>query len=413
MKRRIATAACAATLLLIAPNGARADVIDDWNAIMLNIVAAQNPFAQARFAAITQLAVFEAVNACTGEYDPYLGAVDAAPGASPEAAAIAAAHTVLKNYFPAAAAALDSARAAALLALPDGVAKSDGINAGTAAATAMIAARANDGSSPLQTFLPSSTDSGVWQPTPAAFGPGLFLNWRNVTPFGIERSDQFRLDPPPALGSERYRQAYDEVKTVGELNSTARPQDRTDVARFYAAATPVQVWNAAAQQLMVERAMSISAEARTFALMNMAISDALVSVFDTKYFYVFWRPVTAIRAGDTDGNPATDGDTGWTPLIATPSFPSYASAHGAASGAAATVLSRLFGAGGHTITLTTATVPGLVLHYTTFRQITNDVSDARVFGGIHFRFDQDAGGRLGRHVGRYVIDHNLRSAHRD
>jgi hypothetical protein len=412
MNRRFTAAALAATFLMV-PVGARADVVQDWNSIMLNTIAAQSPFAQARFAAITQLAVFEAVNACTGTYDPYLGSVPAPPGASAEAAAVAAAHAVLKSYFPAAAATLDVAYAESLLAIPDGSSKADGIGVGIAAATAMIALRANDGSAPLETFLPSSTDPGVWQPTPPAFGPGVFLNWRNVTPFGIETGDQFRLEPPPALTSERYRRAYDEVKRVGELNSSDRPQDRSNVAKFYAAAAPTQVWNAAAQQVASERRMSLSAEARAFALMNMATSDALVAIFDTKYFYVFWRPVTAIRAGDLDGNPRTDGDPAWTPFITTPSFPGYASAHASGSGAAAKVLALLFGESGHEITLTYPTVPGVTLHYRSFREITNDIDDARIYGGIHFRFDQEAGRRLGRRVGGYVLKHHLRRAHRN
>ena len=411
MTRRITAAAIAALLLI--PALARADVVHDWNAIMLSTIAGQNPFAQARFAAITQLAVFEAVNACTRKYEAYLGTVDAPPGASPEAAAIAAAHTVLKNYFPGSASALDLARAASLGQIPDGNAKSDGIGVGEAAAAAIIALRANDGATPPETFLPASSDPGIWQPTPPGFGPGILLHWRNVAVFGIESSDQFRSGPPPALTSSRYRRDYDEVKTVGEVNSTARPPDRADVARFFATAPPSQVWNLAAQQVSAAKGRSLSQNARAFALLNMAICDALVSVFETKYFYVFWRPVTAIRAGDLDGNPATEPDVNWTPFITTPSFPGYPSAHAAGSGAARKVAELLFGAGGHSITLSNPAIPDVVLHYATFREITDDIDDARVYGGIHFRFDQEAGGRLGRRVGAYVYRHNLRRADRD
>jgi len=395
-------------LLLLGPTAARADVVHDWNTIMLTTISAQSPFAQARFGAITQLAVFEAVNACTHEYEPYLGTVVAPVGASPEAAAIAAAHAVLKNYFPGSAAVLDAARATSLGAIPDSQAKTDGIKVGEAAAAAMIARRANDGSSPAQIFLPASTDPGVWQPTPPAFGPGILLNWRNVTPFGIRSSDQFRLRPPPALTSQKYRKAYDEVKNVGEMNSTSRPKDRSDVARYYAITPPTQAFDLAVQQVTVAQRRSLSENARAFALINMAISDALVSVFDTKYFYVFWRPVTAIRAGDVDGNPSTEGDVNWTPFITTPSFPGYASAHAAGCGAARKVAELLFGAGGHAITLSNPALADVVLHYTTFHDITEDVDDARVYGGIHFRFDQRGGNRLGRRVGEYVIEHNLR-----
>ena len=407
MTRRLGIGVLTVRLLAV-PAGAHADVVHDWNTIMLTTISAQSPFAQARFGAITQLAVFEAVNACTGEYEAYLGTVIAPSGASPEAAAVAAAHAVLRNYFPTSAQALDAARAASLAAIPNGQAKTDGISVGEAAAAAMIATRANDGSTPLETFLPSSTDPGVWQPTPPAFGPGILLNWRNVTPFGIRSGDQFRLPPPPALTSQKYRKAYDEVKNVGEMNSTARPKDRADVARYYAITPPTQVFDLVVQQVTIAQNRSLSENARAFALINMAINDALVSVFDTKYFYVFWRPVTAIRAGDLDGNPHTDADVNWTPFITTPSFPGYASAHAAGCGAARKVAELLFGAGGHTITLSNPALPDVVLHYTTFHDITEDVDDARVYGGIHFRFDQRAGNRMGRQVGEYVLEHNLR-----
>jgi hypothetical protein len=405
MTRRIGAALVAA--LLLRPPLAHADVVHDWNTIMLTTISAQTPFAQARFGAITQLAVFEAVNACSHQYEPYLGTIVAPAGASPEAAAIAAAYRVLKTYFSAAPD-LDTARARSLSVIPDGQAKSDGIAVGEAAADAIIRLRANDGSTPAQTFLPATTDPGVWQPTPPAFGPGILLHWRNVAPFGIKSSDQFRLRPPPLLTSQKYRKAYDEVKSVGEINSTARPKDRADVVQFYAITPPTQVFDRVAQQVSATQNRSLSENARALALINMAIADGLVAVFDTKYFYVFWRPVTAIRAGETDGNPNTEGDVNWTPFITTPSFPGYASAHAAGCGAARKVSELLFGAAGHTITLSNPALPGVVLTYTTFHDITEDVDDARVYGGIHFRFDQREGNRLGREVGEYVFEHNLR-----
>jgi hypothetical protein len=166
--------------------------------------------------------------------------------------------------------------------------------------------------------------------------------------------------------------------------------------------------------LQLTRAQRQLAEnARTFALINMAISDALVSVFETKYVYTFWRPVTAIRAGNPDGNPGTEPDTGWTPFITTPSFPGYPSAHASGSGAGRKVAELLFGPANHTITLSHPLVPDVTLHYTSFRDVSDDVDDARVYGGIHFRFDQEAGGLQGRRVGRYVVKHKLRHAHQD
>src|SRR5262245_1262535 len=409
MRRMLALPTVVAVMLLT-PAPARADAVHDWTAIMLSTIGGQSPFAQARFAAITQLAVFEAVNGCTGKYEPYLGTTAPSLSASPEAAAIAAAHSVLKNYFPSSGATLDAARSQSLTAIPDGQPKTDGISIGEAAAAALIAARMNDGSAPPQTFLPDTTDAGVWQPTPPAFGPGVLLHWRNVAPFGIHSSDQFRSEPPPALTSGRYRRDYDEVKAVGEVGSV-RPTDRSDVARFFAAVPPTQVFNLAALQVSAAQGRTLAENARAFALINMAISDALVSVFETKYFYAFWRPVTAIRAGDADGNPRTEPDTAWTPFITTPSFPGYPSAHASGSGAARKVAELLYGSFGHAITLSHPAVPDVTLHYTNFRDITDDIDDARVYGGIHFRFDQEAGSLLGRRVGRYVYLQNLRRRH--
>jgi len=395
-------------LLSMSATMARADVVLDWNATMLNTIGGQNPFAQARFAAITQTAVFEAVNAITGQYDPYLGTIAAPPGASAEAAAVAAAHGVLKHYFPGSD--VDVARVSSLAAIPNGQAKDDGIAVGEAAAAAMIADRVNDGSAPPQFYQPLSANPREWQPTPplcTAAGGGL-LQWRNVTPFGIQGSDQFRSAPPPALTSGKYTKDYNEVKEIGAASSSARPQDTTDVARYFAVAVPVHIWSQAINQVSVAQGKSLSENARAFALLTMAISDALVSSMDTKYHYKFWRPDTAIRAGDTDGNPKTDPDPLWTTLISTPCFPSYPSAHASGSYAGRAIAEKIFGKGAQDITLSHPGVRDVALHYTKFSQITDDVDDARVFGGIHFRFDQEAGAHQGRKVGSYVYKNNLR-----
>jgi hypothetical protein len=398
--------------LMAIPVAGRADAVLDWNTIMQGIVSSQTPFPQARFAAITQLAVFEAVNAITRDYEPYLGTVTSPANASPEAAAITAAHDVLKNYFPSSAASLDAASATSLAAIPNSPAKTAGIAVGQAAAAAMIAARANDGSAPLTFFLPSSTDPGEWQPTPSCTAAGgAFFNWQNVTPFGIRSGSQFRLGPPPTLTSARYTLAYDEVSTVGGMDSTQRPQDRANVALFYAAVPAPIVFNEVAQQLSAAQGKSLSENAHDFALINMAISDAAVATFDSKYHYKFWRPETAIHNAALDGNDKTQPDSSYVPFIVTPCFPSYPSAHGTLSNAARDVMENLYAPGPMSITLSTTAVPGVTLHYTTLTQITDDISDARVYGGIHFRTDQDAGEKLGERLGQYVYTHNLRPAH--
>jgi hypothetical protein len=413
MKRTIRRIISGVVVLLMSSALARADVVLDWNAVMLNTMGSQipplNPFAQARFAAITHTAVFEAVNAITGDYEPYLGTITAPPGASAEAAVVAAAHGVLKNYFPSSAVNLDVARETSLAAIPDGQAKDDGIAVGEAAAAAMIEARANDGSAPAEFYLPSSANPDEWQTTPGCPATGgILLHWRNVTPFGIESSDQFRSDPPPALTSNKYTKDYNEVKEVGELNSIGRPQDRSDVARYFATAVPVHIWSQAITQASTAQRKSLSENARAFALLMMAISDGAISTFDTKYDYLFWRPITAIRVADADGNPRTAPDVAWTSFITAPCFPSYPSAHATRSGAGRVIAEKIFGKDGHDITLSHPGIPDVTLHYTNFSQITDDIDDARVYGGIHFSFDQEAGARQGRRVGSYVYKNTLR-----
>jgi hypothetical protein len=399
---------------------AKADDVLDWNVIAVNTAVAngQNPFAQARFAAIVQLAVFESVNAITGDYHPYLGTIVAPPGASADAAAIQAAYRVLRTYFQGSALTLDAERANSLAAIPDGQAKTDGIATGESAALAMIALRANDGSSPPQFKIPGPPVKGEWQATPSCpvvngVAVGIAFQWRNITPFGIRRAKEFLLDAPPALTSHEYAKAYNEVMTVGSIDSTERPQDRVDVALFYAASSPTQVFNQAVQQVAQQQGRSLSENARALALVNMAMNDSLVASFLNKYHYNFWRPETAIHAGGKDGNPKTDPDPSFVPFVTTPCFQSYPSNHGSAANGAAAILRRIYGEGGHYITLSNPAVPDIVLQYMTFKQITDDISDARVYGGIHFRTDQVAGERLGKAIGRTVYRNNLRRMHDD
>jgi hypothetical protein len=406
----------AAGLMFVASGSsiAIADPVSDWNLVMVATVANSDAFNQARFAAITQLAVFEAVNAIVGQYKPYLGTVSAPPGSSPEAAAIEAAYTILTQYFPGSSFSLDAARAASLAVIPDGAAKSSGLAVGAAAAQAIIALRSNDGSSPPEFFLPSSSAPGEWQLTPSCpAAGGVFLHWGNVTPFGVRSSSQFRSDPPPSLGGYRYARTYQEVKDVGSIDSTVRPPDRSAVAQFFALTSAPIAWNSVAKQVTDERHASLAERARAYALMNMAISDGLVTVMETKYFYRFWRPETAIHNGDEDGNPRTDADPSWAPFITTPCFPSYPSAHASGSYAARQVLKRIYGDGRYSISLSSPALPSVVLRYNRLSEITDDIDDARVFGGIHFRTDQDAGGVIGRQVGEYVYRHKLRPRHDD
>jgi hypothetical protein len=398
----------ALTLMIVATASiARADVVLDWNAIALRTTAG-NPFTQARLMAITQLAVFEAVNAINGGYEPYLGTISAAPGASAEAAAIAAAHKVLVTYFatsPVVVAQLDADRAASLAAIPDGPAETAGIAAGEAAAAAMITNRAADGSSPPQFHLPGSTVPGEWQTTPSCPpAGGVFYQWGQVVPFGIPSTAPFIPPPPPAITSNQYLKDYNEVKAVGGTRTT----DPADVPNFYGSISPGYLLGAAAAQLSAERGDSLSENAWALALLNMAINDSLIVSFATKYHYNFWRPETAIRSALTDGNPRTAEDTGFVPYITTPCFPSYPSNHASGTNGGLEILRRIYGAAGHSLTIVHPNPAAGTRQYTSLEQISDSVDYARIYGGIHFRFDQVAGNRIGREVATYVYKNNLR-----
>jgi hypothetical protein len=335
------------------------------------------------------------------------------PPASPKAAAVAAAHRVLVTYVPGSTAALNAARDVSLAAIREGPAKSNGVALGEAAAAALIALRAQDGSAPPEFYFPTSTDAGHWQVTPGCPpAGGILLHWRNLTPFGIRSAAQFRSEPPPPLTSRRYARDFNEVKEVGAKDSEARPAHLDDVARFYAAVLAVGTWNPAAAQVASARRKSLSFNARLFALLNMAISDGLVAVMETKYEYVFWRPETAIRDAAADGNPRTEADPAFEPFITAPCFPSYGSAHAAASYAARSVAEALLGDDDIDVFLSDPALPGIELEYDEFEEITEDIDNARVYGGIHFRFDQRAGGGQGRRIGKWIVDHHLQPVRR-
>jgi hypothetical protein len=387
-------------------------VVLQWNEIAVEAVGATPPFPSTRAMATVQVAVFEAVNAVTHEYTPYLGGLSAPEGASADAAVVAAAHDTLLWLFPAQQAFLDGKQADSLAAIPDGPAKDDGIAVGRAAAAAMIANRTGDGAAPPQFHTPASASPYEWQATPScasapANNRGLFFHWQLVKPFGVQSSAQFRAPRPPSVVGRRYARDFDEVSAVGDAGSAERPPDRADVALFFAAQPPHRGWNMVARQLAAARRHDATKTARTLAVMNMALSDVHITVFESKYFYKTWRPETAIRLADEDGNRRTGANPSYTPFVTTPCFPGYPSAHGAGGGAARVVLQRAYGRKGHHLTLTDAGAPGTLLHYTDLRDITDDVSDARVFGGIHFRYDQAAGDRMGEEVGRWVDDRLL------
>ena len=397
--------------LALGTANAHEDAVLEWNRIAFDALLEQPPPSQMRFGAIVQLAVFEGVNAITGDYESTLDTVNAQHDASAPAAVVSAAHHVLSSYLPERAAEFDAARDQSLGRIPEGPARQAGIAVGKAAAIAVMASRENDGSESPESYLPSSMEPGQWQLTKGCPPTGgVFLHWRKVKPFVIRSAEQFRPPPPPELNSARYARAYNDVLVNGARDSTQRPPDRTTVAKFYAIFGDAVLWNPVARQLAQARRQTLAQNARTFALMNLALHDLAVTLVEAKYHYHFWRPETAIPAGGTDGNERTEADASYVPLIETPCHPSYGSGHAGTSAAARAVLEHSFGLRGHQIVLTTPALPGVVLRYSALDQLTDDIDDARVFGGIHFRFDQAAGGEQGRRVGDYVWRHALKPA---
>ncbi len=408
MGKRLGQIIVAASVLFGA-SLAHGDEVTRWNAILETTVASTPHFLQSRSAAIVQLAVFEAVNAIVGEYEPYLGTIAAPPWASPDAATVAAAHRALLALHPERVAMLNAERAASLAAIPDGPDKDAGIAVGEMAADAMLALRANDGWNAVVPYTPM-VSPGQWRPTPPASSPAAFAHWGEVTRFAIDDGPRFRVNPPPRIHTGKYAQDYEEVKALGGVTSTMRPQDRSDVARFYAVVLPMPLWPAAARQASAAQGKTLSENARDFAWLAMAVCDSLIASMEMKYHYSYWRPVTAIRDGAIDGNRATDPDESWLSFVTTPPYPSYPGNHASAAGAARAVLEHVYGRDGLSITLTSQAVPDVVLHYTSWNQITDDIDDARIYGGVHFRFDQEAGARLGRRVGRHILRTTLRPA---
>lgn len=386
------------------------NVVIDWNitALQTSATAPFNPPLETRNMAIVHVAMFDAANAVTRRFRPYLGGIEADHSASMDAAMASAAHRVLVQLYPASEPALDAALVTSLAPITDERSRTAGVRLGEAVATRLLALRASDGVAAAQsaTYVPGD-EPGDWRPTLPASLPALDPGWGGVVPFVLRRGSQFRPGPPPALDSERYARDFEEIKDIGSVASATRTQAQTDLARFWVATAP-QNWNPALRQVAIARHLSPLESARAFALLNLAGADAFIAAWDAKFEYGQWRPITAIAAADEDGNPGTNADPSWRPLLVTPPFPDYIAGHTAYAGAAETVLAHVFGANPHVhMTLTSRSAPGVVEAYDTFGHIAQDVVDARVWGGIHWRTSSVRGRSVGAQVGRYVVHHAL------
>lgn len=400
-----------------------ADMVIQWNETLRETVRTAGTPGPAigRVMAITQAAVYDSVNALDRTHEVYLVDALAHPGASREAAVAAAAHRALTVLYPAAlfptqAAALDAKLVASLATIPDGKAEDDGVALGRSVADQILALRQNDGSGVVLPAYLGSTEPGQWRPTPAANLPGLLPGLADVTPFAMTSGDQFRPDAPPALDSAAYTAAFNEVKELGSLTSTLRTADQADIARFWAngagtASAPGHL-NLMAQLAAQQQGNTLEENARLFAAINIAMADATISCWDAKYEFSSWRPITGIREAANDGNPDTEADAGWTPLLGTPNFPSYTSAHSTLSAAAATVLADFFGTDDISFTLPSQNPAVAARSYTSFSQAAEESAVSRLYGGIHWNFDNNVGLEQGAAVGQYVMDHFLRPAER-
>lgn len=358
--------------------------------------------------AYVAIAEYDAVMAVQEDYEAFLVDLDAPAGSSAEAAVAAAAHGVLVHYLPAQAAAiLDPAFAASLAAVPDGQAEDDGIAVGTAAANALIAARADDGFRAPVTYTPPDPPvPGVWLPTATSppIGPYLGL----MRPFALESADQFRPDGPPDLGSKRWARDYDEVKDIGSRTSTTRSAEQTIAARFWAE-PPVQQARRSFREFVLGHGLDIVQATRFMAMVSVVYADGLIACFDAKYHYAFWRPITAVRAGDADGNAATVGDPDWLPLLAgTPNHPEYPSAHACITPAGGYAIARFLGTDEIDFTIPSLTGLG-ARHFATTHDLDYEVKNARIWGGIHYRTSVEDGADIARRTASYVLARNFKA----
>ncbi|MFN0129460.1 MAG: phosphatase PAP2 family protein [Verrucomicrobiales bacterium] len=395
---------------------AAADVVTEWNSTLLGAVrtTSLNPPRASRQMAMMHLAIYDAVNGIEPKARPYLSS-DSVPaaGSSKEAAVSAAAKVILDSFYsgnPTVAAAIAAQYEAAVAAVPDGPAKSNGLAWGTQVGNAMLTHRANDGSDAAMPYTPSN-DVGKWRPTAPANAPGLLPGWGNVTPFAALTGAQFRPQQPPVLSSQAYTLEYQLTKDYGGRTSTLRTADQTEVALFWAdgggTETPPGHWMTIARGVSSERGLTLDENARLFALLGLGVADAAILCWDAKYVYDLWRPITAIQEGDNDGNSTTVGDPTWTPLIATPPFPEYTSGHSTFSRSSATVLAHFFGTDAIPFTTKSDGLPNVTRSYPGFSAAADESGISRVFGGIHFQSGNLSAQACGYSVALFLTKHYL------
>jgi hypothetical protein len=402
-------------LLVVAMIGAAqsafANVITDWDEKAVAAVrpmaslSGTVPYAAQRIMGMVHAAMFDAVNSIERRYRPYLVQLPADPATSKEAAAAAAAAAVLTTINPKTADEMKVALALYLGTIPDGAAKSDGVKLGEAIAAKVLGARANDGADAPDAYRPRTTP-GVYVPTAIT----LASMWPNVKPFAIANGSQFRPKPPVALESKEWATNYNELKDYGGQNSAKRTAQQTETARFWLIGAPA-AYHPFVRQLVTAKQMSVVDSARFMALMAVGLNDAIIAVLDAKYHYNFWRPITAIRNGDIDGNPATDREATWQPIAPTPMHPEYPCAHCILSGSVAGVIEAVLGTADiPEVATTSPTAPGVTHRWTNMTAFTEEVANARIWAGFHYRFSTQVGTNMGLQIGEYVVKNVMQPA---
>lgn len=405
--RMVSWFAAVVWLALPARATAQQNAVQEWNDVarQVIVVGAYSPVQQTRLMAIVHVAIHDAVNSISGEFEIYGSPPAPAPGLSAEAAAIGAGHRALLGTVGDSS--LLSSRFGQSLSARGLTAQDPSVLYGESVADATVAARQQDGASAaVFAFVPPDAGAlGVWTPLPGQ--TSLLPGWGRVTPFVLRHAAQFRPDAPPALDSERYARDYNEVIAIGAQASATRTALQGQIAQFWRA-SPTALWNPILRRALTVRGDGLSSTARVMALFYLAAADASIACWESKYVYNFWRPQAAIARGAEDGNDATVGDPAWRPYLDTPPHPDYVSGHTANSGAMAFVLSEIFGdTPGYVIEARSTTAP-LIRNWQTFSEGIDEVIDARVYSGIHFRTADEVGARLGRQVARFVLTHALK-----
>jgi hypothetical protein len=388
------------------------DMVLEWNANAANAIvgtAGLRPERGLIRLAMVHIAIYEAVNAINGyPYRAYGIQPTVLPLASADAAIATAAHDVLVALFPAQQGDLDAKYAVSLSTLDDGPPKINGIAVGQQTAAGILSLRSNDGRDATVAYSPGS-GPGVWVPTPPGFLAAAAPEAAHVQPFALTSPSQFRAEPPPLLTSDTWTRDYNEVKNLGAATGSTRTPEQTDIGRFWSD-QPILQWNRAWRNISITQGLTLEQNARFFAMLATASADAIIACWDSKYTYNFWRPVTAIRAGDTDGNARTEPDTNWIAQVVTPNHPEYPAAHGCFSGSSIETLRYFFGTDNFSFTID-SNVAGLtkpVRSYNSFSQSLAEVLDARVYGGMHYRNSTHKGAIIGKQVSGFVTSHFFR-----